>query len=302
MQTIQTADRTEVLPLSPPDTAFNMAYVWAIALVAAMGGLLFGYDWVVIGGAKPFFEPFFHLVTPHQKGWANSSALIGCLAGAVLSGGLSDRFGRKRLLILAAVVFVVSSIGTGMAGTFTGFVTWRLLGGTAIGLASSLSPMYIAEIAPAAIRGRLVSVNQLTIVIGIVAAQVVNWLLAEPVPAEASEDFIRASWNGQHGWRWMFGVTAIPSMLFLVGMFFVPESPRWLAKNGRSSRAREILARVGGSAYADWALADIEQTLVNDTRRVNFRELLAPRMMRILMIGVVLAVWQQWCGINVMFN
>ncbi len=301
---MQTPDYT-----SSPNRPYNARYVWTVCVVAAMGGLLFGYDWVVIGGAKPFFEPFLRLVTDHQKGWANSSALIGCLLGAIVSGGLSDRFGRKRLLIAAAFVFVVSSVGTGMAGSLTTFVCWRLLGGTAIGLASSMSPLYIAELAPAAIRGRLVSLNQLTIVIGILAAQIANWLIARPVPGfvEALSDldkaeFIRQSWNGQVGWRWMFGVTTIPSLLFFVSAFLIPESPRWLVKNGKSARARGILERVGGPAYAGTALADIEQTLVNDIEKVDFRRLIEPRMLPILCVGVVLAILQQWCGINVIFN
>ena len=162
-----------------------------------------------------------------------SSALIGCLGGAILSGALSDRFGRKRLLILSAVLFTLSSLGTAFAGSFTIFVANRLLGGVAIGLASNLSPLYIAEIAPAAMRGKLVSINQLTIVIGILLAQVINWLIAEPVAPGATPEQILASWNGQVGWRWMFGVTAIPAFLFFAAMFFVPESPRWLAKAGR---------------------------------------------------------------------
>src|ERR1022692_3652276 len=158
---------------------YNFRYIWFISIAAAMGGLLFGYDWVVIGGAKPFYEAFFHLRSPSMVAWAMSSALIGCLFGAVASGMLSDRFGRKRLLVLAAFLFTVSSIGTGMAGTFAVFLAWRISGGVAIGLASNLSPMYIAEIAPEGMRGRLVSMNQLTIVIGLLAAQVVNWLIAQ---------------------------------------------------------------------------------------------------------------------------
>ena len=145
-------------------------YLWAISFVAALGGLLFGYDWVVIGGAKPFYEKFFHLTDAAQQGWAMSCALIGCLLGAVLSGSLSDRYGRKRLLILAALLFGVSSAGTALANVFHTFVMWRIVGGMAIGLASNLSPMYIAEISPAAVRGKLVSLNQLTIVIGILLA------------------------------------------------------------------------------------------------------------------------------------
>ena len=162
------------------------AYTWVISLIAALGGLLFGYDWVVIGGAKPFYEEFFHLTTASQQGWAMSCALVGCLVGALVSGILSDRFGRKKLLIAAAALFAISSLGTGLANTFSHFVLWRIAGGIAIGFASNLSPMYIAEVAPARERGRLVSVNQLTIVIGILLAQLCNWRIARPVPADAT--------------------------------------------------------------------------------------------------------------------
>lgn len=155
-------------------TPYNPAYVWGISLVAALGGLMFGYDWVVISGAEPFYKRFFALATAAEEGWAMASALVGCLLGALLSGGLSDRFGRKRLLILSAFIFIVSSIGTALAGNFVSFNAWRMAGGIAIGLASNLSPMYIAEVAPAAVRGRLVSMNQFTIVIGILLAQAVN--------------------------------------------------------------------------------------------------------------------------------
>jgi len=279
-----------------------MAYVWAISLVAALGGLLFGYDWVVIGGAKPFYEKFFHLTTALHVGWAMSSALIGCLIGALVSGGLSDRFGRKRLLIVAGFLFTVSSIGTGMANEFATFIVWRMLGGVAIGMASNLSPIYIAEVSPARLRGMFVSINQLTIVIGILAAQFVNWRIADPVPAGATFQEILNSWNGQTGWRWMFGATAVPSLLFFLLMFAVPESPRWLAKNGKDQKARKILARIGGDCYAGQAIAEIDATLVNEVGRVNFQDLLQPKMIRILLLGIGLAVFQQWCGINVIFN
>src|SRR6266404_7700073 len=164
-----------------PAASYNVAFTWTVSLVAALGGLLFGYDWVVIGGAKPFYEKVFHLTDPSQQGWAMSCALIGCLVGALVSGWLSDRFGRKRLLIGAGLVFAASSLGTGLAPSFATFVPWRILGGFATGMASSLSPMYIAEVAPAQYRGKLVSLNQLTIVVGILLAQVVNWLIAKPV-------------------------------------------------------------------------------------------------------------------------
>jgi sugar porter (SP) family MFS transporter len=286
----------------PAGIRLDLRYVWTISAVAALGGLLFGYDWVVIGGAKPFFERFFELTTVSAKGWANSCALIGCLIGAMAAGALSDRFGRKRLLTAAAAVFIVTSIGNGLAPNFTVFVIWRMLGGTAIGLASNLSPMYIAEVAPARMRGRLVSLNQLTIVIGILLAQFLNWWLVRGLPAGAGDAFIRNSWYGRTGWRWMFALTAVPALLFLLGALFVPESPRWLAKNGRKERARRVLARIGGQAYADAELAEIETTLVDETARVDFKALLDPRLKRVLILGVVLAVFQQWCGINVIFN
>jgi SP family arabinose:H+ symporter-like MFS transporter len=282
--------------------SYNTRYVWGVTLVSAMGGLLFGYDWVVIGGAKPFYETFFHLTTPSEVGWAMSSALVGCLAGALLSGGLSDRFGRKRLLSLAAFLFTVTGVLTALAPTFSFFVGNRLLGGVAIGLASNLSPMYIAEISPAAMRGRFVSVNQLTIVIGILAAQLVNWLVARPVPAGATAADILASWNGQSGWRWMFGAEAVPALLFFFLMFLVPESPRWLVKNGRAEAASRVLAKVGGPGFAAEALAEIRSTLdAAEIGRVRFRDLLEPGLKKVLIIGVVLAVYQQWCGINVIF-
>ena len=187
---------TEQVTVSMRADHFDIAYIYAISAVAALGGLLFGYDWVVIGGAKPFYEKFFSLSDPSQQGWAMSCALVGCLIGALVSGWLSDRFGRQRLLIAAGLVFAISSIGTGMAASFTVFVPWRIAGGFGIGMASSLSPMYIAEVAPAQFRGRLVSLNQLTIVIGILLAQIVNWLIARPVPPNATPLEILQSWNG----------------------------------------------------------------------------------------------------------
>ncbi len=275
---------------------YNLKYVWGISLIAALGGLMFGYDWVVISGAEPFYKRFFALASATEEGWAMGSALIGCLLGAVLSGGLSDKFGRKRLLILSAIVFIVSSIGTALAGSFVSFNAWRMAGGVAIGLASNLSPMYIAEVAPAAIRGRLVSMNQFTIVIGILLAQAVNYGIAR-LGGGADQE----AWNVTLGWRWMFGVTAVPACFFFVLMFFVPESPRWLVKNGQSAAGRAVLARIGGEAFADRELESIEATLVGEIEKVHFRDLVQPRMFAILVIGVTLAVLQQWCGINVIF-
>ena len=162
--------------------------------------------------------------------------------------------------------------------------------------------MYIAEVAPAQLRGKLVSLNQLTIVIGILLAQVVNWMIARPVPVGATAQQILQSWNGQFGWRWMFGVTALPSILFFVAMFLVPESPRWLAKNGAPEKARSVLQRIGGQVYSTQALDEIEATLHDHTQRADFGALLEPKTAKVLLLGVSLAVLQQWCGINVIFN
>lgn len=282
---------------------FNTKYIFAISMVSAMGGLLFGYDWVVIGGAKPFYEQFFSIAdSANLQGWAMSCALIGCLLGAILSGALSDRFGRKRLLIFAAFLFILSAIGTGASDTYNLFIIYRIIGGIGIGLASNLSPMYIAEISPASMRGRFVSLNQLAIVIGILAAQLVNWQIADPVLPGASEADILASWNGQTGWRWMFWAEIIPAGLFFLLMYFVPESPRWLAKNGGEAKVEKILARIGGDDYAQGEYQSIRSTLANDTGKVDFRQLLKPDMKKVLLIGIVLAAFQQWCGINVIFN
>jgi len=281
---------------------YKMAYIWRVTLVSAMGGLLFGYDWVVIGGAKPFYEKFFRLTTPSAIGWAMSSALVGCLLGSLVSGVMSDRFGRRKLLILAALLFTGTGVLTALAPNFTFFVANRVLGGVGIGLASNLSPMYIAEISPAEVRGKFVSMNQLTIVIGILAAQIVNWLVARPVPAAATAASILNSWNGQFGWRWMFGAEAVPAFLFFLLMFTVPESPRWLVKNGHGNEAEKVLAKVGGPEFAGKALAEIRETLAaTDIQKVRFGALLEPGMGGVLFIGVILAVYQQWCGINVIF-
>ena len=283
---------------------YNWNFLIGISLISAMGGLLFGYDWVVIGGAKPFYEPFFG-ISGHAflQGWAMSCALTGCLAGAVISGWLSDRFGRKKLLILAAALFVTASLGTGAAGSFDAFILFRILGGIGIGLASNLSPMYIAEITPGNVRGRFVSINQLTIVIGILAAQLINWRIAQPVPAGATTSDILSSWNGQMGWRWMFYACSVPAGLFFVMMWFVPESPRWLAKNKiNHPKVQKILSKIGGQDYADYELNSIEETLRSDSGKKDLRLLRQHGVSKMLIIGIVIAVFQQWCGINVIFN
>ncbi|MBJ6367133.1 sugar porter family MFS transporter [Snuella sedimenti] len=283
---------------------FNFKYILSIAFVSAMGGLLFGYDWVVIGGAKPFYELYFDIANaPAMQGWAMSSALIGCIFGAVLSGFIADRLGRKKSLILAALLFIISAFGTGYANAFTPFIWYRLIGGLGIGLASTLSPMYIAEIAPAKFRGRFVAINQLTIVIGILAAQIINWLIAEPIADSLDAEQILVSWNGQMGWRIMFWAELVPAGMFFLFMFLVPESPRFLVKINKVDRAGFILNKIGGVAYAKNEMLNIQQSFQNVAEKhISLAELKNPKVLPILIIGVVLAIFQQWCGINVIFN
>jgi sugar porter (SP) family MFS transporter len=283
---------------------YNLKYVLSLAFISAMGGLLFGYDWVVIGGAKPFYEAYFNITElPSFQGWAMSSALLGCIIGAVLAGALADKYGRKSLLIIAAALFVISAFGTGDTDTFINFIIFRIIGGIGIGLASTLSPLYIAEVSPAEYRGRFVSINQLTIVIGILAAQVINLWIAEPVSEAATGNDILLSWNGQYGWRWMFWAELVPASLFFGLMFLVPESPRYLAKIKREEDVLKVLSRIGGLAYAQRENRTIKATLRNaGTKKVNFRDLFNPQISPIILIGIVLAVFQQWCGINIIFN
>lgn len=283
----------------------NVRYIVWVTLVAAMGGLLFGYDWVVIGGAKKFYELYFDLDTPFLIGWAMNSAVVGCILGALVSGALSDRFGRKRLLIVSAALFALSAVGTGLANGFASFMLCRWIGGVGMGLASALSPVYIAEISPAHMRGRTVTFNQLAINVGIMTAQLANWYIGSIVgdlPPDATDNQLLSSWVGEWGWRWMFWAETIPAALFLVFMFFVPQSPRWLVKYARDDKAHAVLKRVGGRAYADFEVADIKSTLEHEIGTVRYRDLLEPGVFRILLVGVFLAVFQQWCGINVVFQ
>jgi MFS family permease len=306
--------------------------LWLAALISALGGFLFGYDWVVIGGAKPFYEAYFGIQQPATEAWAMSCALVGCLLGAVGSGPLSEALGRRPTLLISAALFAVSALGTGLAESFREFVAWRITGGVAIGMASVLSPVYIAEIAPAQIRGRLVCLNELTIVLGIVAAQTLNWLIAQPVsPGDTLLD-LRDSWNGQTGWRHMFEVALVPATVFLLGLLFIPESPRWLARSGRWERARGVLAGLGGTTYAEEVISEMRQTLADErpntaertgtpkqslvaerTREAERTSTAADRrgtagltrgarVRSVLLVGITLAVLQQWCGINVIFN
>ena len=251
----------------------NKGFLYFICGVSAMGGLLFGYDWVVIGGAKPFYEIYFGITdSPLMQGVAMTTALVGCLAGAMMAGAMADRYGRKPLLMLSAVLFTTSAIGTGWFDDFTLFNIWRFVGGVGIGVASALAPMYIAEVSPADIRGRMVSLNQMTIVLGILGAQIVNMLLARNTMVAESQ-----AWNIAWGWRWMFWAETVPAALFLVMSCFIPESPVYL-------KLKQEPKAVGAKSVS------------------NLKELLLPKYRRVLLLGLVIAVFQQWCGTNVIFN
>jgi MFS transporter, SP family, arabinose:H+ symporter len=255
-------------------------YVYLVSIVAAVSGLLFGFDIAVINGAIIFLKQQFGL-TEFQTEFAASSLLIGCVGGASIAGVLSDRFGRRRILIFSAVLFAVSAIGAALPRNLTEFTMARFAGGIAIGVASVLAPMYIAEVAPPRIRGRLVSLNQMAIVSGILLAYAINWVL---------------SYAGPSSWRWMFATAAVPSVFFFVALFFVPESPRWLIKQGRVSEALAILTRLAGAEQANIEMKQIRETIEEESG--SLKQLLQPGLRRALMIAVVLAVLQQITGIN----
>lgn len=275
------------------------SYLLLITFISAMGGLLFGYDWVVIGGAKIFYEPFFGLEgSAALRGWAMSSALIGCLAGALLAGLWSDKYGRKKMLIIAAALFTASAYGTGAVDNFNWFIFYRILGGFGIGIASNISPIYIAEVSPASVRGRFVSLNQLTIVLGILAAQLVNWQIGDYFMPDKNV----LSTNGiEWAWRWMFWAELVPAVIFFIFAFVIPESPRWLAINRKETDAHKIFSRIGGKDYADAELGEIKAS-TNTQEKTNWKDIFQPNVRKVLVIGIVLAIFQQWCGINVIFN
>lgn len=275
-------------------------FLYIITFISAMGGLLFGYDWVVVGGAKPFYEVYFGIAdSPSMQGWVMGSAILGCLVGVMVTGFLADKLGRKLLLFLSAVIFIVAAYGTGACNDLTAFIIFRVIGGVGIGIASNLSPMYIAEIAPASIRGKLVSINQLTIVMGILLAQVMNYWIAEPV---VQSETLADTWNVSMGWRWMFWWGGVPAVLFFFLLFALPESPKWLNSKGKNEQAFRILARIGGRAYAETEVANSRKIPQEESGSFRYSMLFKGKIAKILWIGIVIAVFQQWCGINVIFN
>ncbi len=258
-----------------------------VSVVAALGGLLFGYDTAVISGAIGFMETHFQL-TPVETGWAASCTLLGCVLGAGLAGFLSDRLGRKKVLVISAILFFVSAVGTAIPRNLTEFVIFRILCGVAVGAASITSPMYIAEISPARLRGRMVSVNQLAIVSGMLIVYFVNYFIARAGDV---------AWNQAIGWRWMFASEAAPAVLLLGLLFLVPETPRFLVMHGESAGALRVLTRVNGPEAAAAEMRQIKGALEQESGCVS--DMLKPGLRAMLVIGVLLAVLQQITGINV---
>jgi sugar porter (SP) family MFS transporter len=263
----------------------NYGYLLTISVATALGGLLFGFDISVISGTIPFIQDYFGL-TESMKGWVVSSALIGCIIGASFVGKLGDRYGRKNVLLVTSVLFGFSAIGTGLADSIPSFIFYRIAGGLAVGGASVLAPMYIAEVSPAQVRGRMVSINQLTIVIGISLAYYSNYLLL-PI--------------GENAWRWMFAAEAVPALVFMFSLFIIPESPRWLVARKNEEKAFSVLQRIANSDFAKRELNEIKESLKGVGKSASLKDAFQKKYKFILSIGIFLAVFQQWSGINVIF-
>ncbi len=269
------------------DTGVNLSYLIPICLVATLGGLLFGYDTGVISGAIESLTVRFGL-DDFMKGWASGCVLIGCAAGVLLVGPISDRFGRKKALVLAAVLFLLSAIGTALPKDILTFILFRFLGGVGIGIASMSTPMYIAEITPGHMRGRMVAVNQIAIMGGIAATSFINYFIA------GCGD---QAWNVAIGWRWMFAIGIVPAVAFLLLLIRIPESPRWLVEAGRGDEAHDILTKVGGSSFANIEISGIRESLSGE--KGSWGEVFSKRLRLPLLLGISLAILQQVTGINV---
>jgi len=257
-----------------------------VSFVAGFGGFLFGYDTAVINGANQYLRAYFQL-TPFQEGLAGASAILGCIPGAMAAGFLGDRFGRRRVLFLCAILYGVSALWSAVPRTFVEFLIARFIGGLGIGASSMICPVYIAELAPAARRGRLGSLFQLGIVLGIFLTLFINALI------QGAGD---ETWNTQQGWRWMLGAELLPSLVFLGLLLTAPESPRWLLGVGREAEARTLLEKLGGPAHAEEEVQAVRASMAQESG--GFSELLAGRLRTPLLIAVVLMAVSQFSGIN----
>lgn len=258
-------------------------YIFFISMIAAFGGLLFGFDIAIFSGTIPFIKPYYQL-SEAQLGWTGSSLYVGCIIGTLITGFATDRFGRKPPLIAAAAIFMISSVMMGWASTYSSLIIWRIIAGVGVGAASMLSPLYIAEISPAAIRGRMVSINQLTVVIGILLAYFSNYILADV----------------ENNWRWMFTSGAFPAGLFFLFVFFVPESPRWLMSNGYTEKAKTVLSKVSGAENVDREIKNIQAGVLREVKG-KMSDLFQPGITFLVVLGIAIAVFQQISGANAIF-
>lgn len=267
------------------DKDYHLRYILLISLISALGGYLFGFDFAVISGALPFLRIQFGL-DAYWEGFATGSLALGCVLGCLAAGTLSEKYGRRKALFSAGCIFALSSLAMAGAPSLALFITARFVAGIGVGMASMLSPMYIAEISPAPLRGRLVALNQLTIVLGILVTNVVNYGLSD---------------YGNEAWRWMFGLGFIPSVLFCLGTLFIPESPRWLLKAARYNEAKQVLLLISKPHMAMHTLSGMQQHIDRETT-MDYRQAFQKPFLPALWAGIVLAVFQQFCGINVVFN
>ena len=268
-----------------PHRQYNSIYILFLSFISALGGYLFGFDFAVISGALPFLKDKFNL-NEYWEGFATGSLALGAIVGCVLAGRIADAKGRRPGLLIAASVFCVSSLFMAFAPNRDLFIASRFAAGIGVGMASMLSPLYIGEIAPAPYRGRMVAINQLTIVLGILITNIVNYSLRN---------------EGEDAWRWMFGLGAIPSLLFFVGVIWLPESPRWLANRNKLEKAKIILEKIGGKDFSNTSITEIQKSF-QTVDKVKFNSIFEKNILPAVLVGIGLAVFQQFCGINVVFN
>jgi SP family sugar:H+ symporter-like MFS transporter len=280
----------------------NLGFIGAIVAVATIGGFLFGYDSGAVNGTQDGLTKAFGLVPgswspTNGLGFTVASLLIGCFIGAFFAGRLADVMGRRNTMMVAAALFLFGALVQGAAGSQIVFVIARICGGMAVGAASVLSPAYISEVAPASIRGRLTTVQQIMIITGLTAAFLVNYFLAKTAGASTSE-----FWGGIQAWRWMYLMQAIPAAIFLVALFMIPESPRYLVSKGREEKAESVLASLFGSSVARAKLEEIKATFAED-HRPRLSDIKSPGggIRKVVWAGIMLAVFQQLVGINVIF-
>jgi MFS transporter, SP family, arabinose:H+ symporter len=270
---------------SPTEVAYNRKFVYLISAVVALGGILFGFDLVIISGTVPFFTEYFGL-NEAATGWAVGCINLGAAIGALVAGKLSAAIGRKKVLLFCALLFALTGVATGWAGNFTWFIIARLASGVAVGIAALVCPMYIAEVAPAPLRGRLVSFYQLAIVSGLLLAYLSNYLLLN---------------TGINNWRWMFSSQTVPSLLFFFGLFFIPESPRWLVKKGNSTAANQVLSKIGGAVYGESETQNIQNSFQTEIKE-SLKDLLKMDVRHIVFIGAMVAIFSQAGGQNSIFS